>query len=126
MNTAPAVRVGKAAATTITALPMTVNLDLYAGDDFYLDLTVTNPDGTAADLSTAVATAQVRAKATDPDPPLAAFVATITGNVIRLHLASTASQQLTGPAVWDCQVATPDITTLAAGTVTMSGDVTRP
>jgi hypothetical protein len=126
MNTA-VVRVGQAVSTasTVTALPTVVNLNLYAGDDFYLDLTVTNPDGSAADLSTAVATAQVRAHTSAPDPPLATFTATIAGNVIHLHLHSVDTATLTA-GVWDCQIATPDITTLVAGSVTVTGEVTRP
>jgi hypothetical protein len=115
---------GPRAATAITALPTTVDLALYEGDDFYLDLVVTNPDGSAADLSTAVASAQVRTTADTTDPQ-AQFTATITGNVIHLHLDHIAASVMSN-GVWDCQIATPDITTLAAGKVTVTQEVTRP
>jgi hypothetical protein len=109
---------------TIVALPAKVNLDLYAGDDFYLDLTVTNPDGSDADLSAAVPTAQIRT--TDVDANVAAtFEVTVNGNVISLHLVNTDTAQLPPQAVWDCQIATPDVTTLVAGTVTTTADVTH-
>jgi hypothetical protein len=111
-------------ATTVTALPIEVDLVLYQGDDFYLDLIVSNPDGTDADLSTAIATAEIHTN-TATTTPLAVFNATIIGNVIHLHLPSGESTNLTAPGVWDCQIATPDITTLVAGRVTPTAEVTR-
>src|SRR6059036_3254727 len=93
----------RAAPGPIVALPTVIDLELYAGDDFYLDLTVTNPDGTAADLTTAVASAQIRAAANAADP-MATFAATITGNVIHLHLTAAAAASLVS-GVWDCQIA---------------------
>ena len=111
---------------TITAQPATINLVIYQGDDFYLDLTVTDAVGAAADLTGATASAQVRLTAGAIDPPAATFTATITTNVIHLHLPTTESTKLHSSAVWDCQIATPDITTLAAGTVTVTAQVTTP
>jgi hypothetical protein len=108
----------------IVAQPAVVNLALYAGDDFYLDVTVTNPNGSAADLSSAVAQAQIRT-APEDDPPIAVFAVTITANVIHLHLTHAASTGLVS-GVWDCQIATPDVTTLAAGTVIVTPEVTYP
>jgi hypothetical protein len=110
---------------TVSALPQVVNLILVQGDDFYLDLVVTNADGSAADLSTATASAQIRKSATDPTIA-AAFTASITTNVVHLHLPHAASAPLSSSAVWDCQITTPDITTIAAGTVTVELEVTRP
>src|SRR5215471_4450025 len=93
----------------VEVLPAAVNLKFYAGDDFYLDVTVNNPDGTAADLTGRTVTAQIRA---------AAGAATVTGNIIHLHLANADSAKLDGGYRWDCQSANADgsdKTTLAAG-----------
>lgn len=110
---------------TIGSLPAKQDLDLYQGDDFYLDVTVKNQDGTPADLSGAVSTAQVRTVPEDPTI-LASFVTSITTNVIHLHLlAADAAGLIPGPAFWDLQVAMPDITTLIAGKVTIHAEVTR-
>lgn len=108
---------------TITALPATVNLSLYQGDDFYLDLTVTNPDSSPADLTGATATATIKASPTAPDI-MATFSATITANVVHLHLPATEAAKLAAAAVWDCQIANPLVTTLAAGKVTTTLQVT--
>jgi hypothetical protein len=110
---------------SIDALPLTVNLSLYAGDDFYLDLTVTNPDGTEADLEGMAARAQIRRKAGDDDA-LAAFDVDLEGNVIRLHLTSSASQGLSGKGVWDCQLTDGTVATLTAGRVSFTAAVSRP
>lgn len=110
---------------TIDALPLVVNLLLYAGDDFYLDLTVTNPDGTDADLEGMAARAQIRARAGSPDV-MAAFDAELEGNVIRLHLTSDASRGLSGKGVWDCQLYDGDTATLASGRVTFTAAVSQP
>jgi hypothetical protein len=115
------------ACTVLVSTPECVNLALYRGDDFYIDITVTYQDsGDPADLSNALATAMIRARAGDQRAPLASFAATIEGNVIHLHLTSTASAGLPTSAVWDCQIATPDVTTLVAGTITTTPDVTHP
>jgi hypothetical protein len=111
---------------TITALPAPVNLELYKGDDFYLDLIVTNPDGTDADLSTATPSAQIRTAANSP-AVLAAFDATVEGNIVHLHLPNAEAAKLTSArCAWDAQIDTGDITTLVAGMVTVSGEVTLP
>jgi hypothetical protein len=113
--------------TVLVSVPACANLTLYRGDDFYIDITVTYRDsGLPADLGTAVATAMIRAKAGDQGAPLASFNATIEANVIHLHLTSAASSALPTSAVWDCQIATPDVTTLVAGTITTTPDVTHP
>ena len=108
----------------VGTLPSPVDLSLYQGDDFYLDLTVTNSDGSPADLTGATPKAQIRTTAADATV-LAEFVATITTNVIHLHLTAALTAPLSGPAVWDCQITTPDVVTLVAGTVTIRPEVTR-
>ena len=110
---------------TISALPATVDLALYAGDDFRFDVTVLDAAGLPADLTGQTATAQIR-PARDSDVTLADFDTTIEGNVIHLHLDHDQSIKLTPRAVWDVQIAGSDITTLASGNVTTTGEVTRP
>jgi hypothetical protein len=115
---------------TITALPTAQDIQLYIGDDFYCDVTVTNPDGSAADLSSVTAAAQVRASASDTNT-LAVFTCTIAGNIIHLKLPHTETVKLTAgsAAVWDCQITASgsgDITTLVAGKITGTAEVTRP
>jgi hypothetical protein len=110
---------------TISALPAAVDLAVYAGDDFRFDVTVLDGDGLPADLTGMTASAQIR-PTRDSDITLADFDATIEGNVIHLHLDHDQSIKLTPRSVWDVQIAGSDITTLAGGNVTTTGEVTRP
>ena len=106
----------------VNARPAEVNLNLYAGDDFWLDVTVTDPDGNAADLSGQVARADIRQNtATEV---IASFDAAIDGNVINLHLAGADVAGLPGASVWDCQLAGTDTVTLVAGVVRTTAQVT--
>jgi hypothetical protein len=109
---------------TINALPATVNLLLYAGDDFYLTLTVSLLDGNPADLSGATAQAQVRPA--PGDPSIVSFTATIAGNLVTLHMSAANSVTLPTNGVWDAQIidASGRITTLAAGNVNVRAQVT--
>jgi uncharacterized protein YfaS (alpha-2-macroglobulin family) len=111
-------------AQSVGSLPQVVNLVLYEGDDFYLTLTVTDVDGGPVDFSGATAMAQVRTTVSDPSD--VAFVPTISGNEIELHLPSTATTGLRS-GVWDCQVTyeSGDVQTLAHGSVTVTPQVTR-
>lgn len=112
----------------ISAVPQTVDLALYAGDDFMLAVTVTNPDNSPADLTGETATAQVRATAGAADPAAGAFVCSIAANVVTLTLAHAVTATLPSSAVWDCQLtsSTGDVRTIVHGAVTMTADVTRP
>ena len=111
---------------TITVLPATVNLSLYQGDDFYLDLAVSNMDTTPADLTGCTSTAQIRLT---PQATVieASFQASITTNVITLHLSHTDSVGVVN-GFWDCQLVKEngDVVTLVAGSVTFTPEVTRP
>lgn len=114
------------ATETVTSLPKTVNLNLYRGDDFVMTLTVTDDEGEAIDLSTADVMAQVRAT---PDAADIAgeFDAVTSDNVITLHLPWDVSATLPLRGVWDCRVEIDrTVTTLAAGTLNLTADVTRP
>lgn len=110
---------------TIEALPGCVNLAFYEGDDVFIDLTVKDPDGLPTDLTGATATAQVRSR-TDSDEVLATFTGTVAGNVVHLQLPNTENVDMPDSAVWDCQIEQGGaITTLVAGTVTITQEVTR-
>src|SRR5215472_9701445 len=104
--------------TNITALPVQVNLSLYAGDDFAMVVNVKNPDSTNMDLTGYTATAQIKARTSDTTA-LATFTCTPGG---------TASATLPASSVYDCQMKSAGglITTLIAGVVTITAQVTTP
>jgi len=112
---------------TITALPATVNLVLYQGDSFAMDLAVWGDDDSSVpfDLSGATVRAQIR---TSPEDTTVAgqFAPSVTGNVIRLTLSSAVSTGLPRQAVWDVDITQAGwVTTLAAGTVSLTAEVSR-
>jgi len=111
--------------TTITALPDTVNLNLYAGDDFQMSLTLTNPDGSNTSLLGATVQAQIRSQ--PGSTIIASFTPTISGNVVTLALLGTSTQSLTGTYDWDCQITsvTLGVWTLVAGDISFTPDITR-
>jgi hypothetical protein len=110
---------------TLRQLPRPVNLVTYRGDDFAFALTVWNSDGTAADLSGGTFAAQVRATADSTDE-LGTLAVTVTDNNVDLHLANTTSAALPRSAVWDVEMTDAGwVTTLAAGTLVTTADVTR-
>jgi len=127
MQVAAATFAAAAASQSVGTLPAQVDLVLYRGDDFYLDITVTDTGGGAVDLTGYTATAQVRLS-TESSEILATFVGTTAANVVHLHLDDPEASKLTADAVWDVQVAGPsgDVTTLAFGAVHATPDVTRP
>ena len=115
------------AAQTLGTLPLNVNLVLYRGDDFYLDVTVVDTNGGAVDLTGFTAQAELRPDTT-AGTALASFTETISGNVIHLHLPASEALNLLPDTVWDVQLtdATGVVTTLAYGDATTTPDVTRP
>lgn len=107
-----------------------VNLNIYAGDDYAADITVTEVDGlTPADLTGYTAQSQIRQSLTSAVPdPVAQFACTIAAHVITIVLNHDLSKLLTtGPYVWDLQIvdATGWITTLVAGQVIVTKEVTK-
>ena len=85
-----------------------------------------DPLGAPADLTRAVAAAQIRLT-TDDETILAAFTCTITDSTISLHLPSADAVDLPTSAVWDLQITDSGIvTTLLYGKVTVQPEVTRP
>ena len=122
-------RLGAAAlaAQSAGSLPLAVDLVLYRGDDFYLDVAVTDAGGAPFDLTGYTAAAQIRATPDTADPPAATFTATITGSTVQLHLPSDESGGVPAVAAWDVQITKAGIvTTLAFGAVATTLDVTRP
>lgn len=111
------------------SLPLQVDLTLYRGDDFFLDVEVTDSGGAPFDLTGYTAAAQIRATADAADPPAASFDPVIAGSTIHLHLPHGEATGLPTPnGAWDVQItdATGIVTTLAFGAVTTTPDVTRP
>lgn len=112
---------------TVTALPVTAHLHFWEGDDVFLILDVTDPNGAPADLSDAEPRSQLRSSPDSPDV-LAEFETAVLGNLIHLHLPSTATAGLAAVdcPVWDCQVTIDGyVTTLAAGRIVVVPEVTR-
>lgn len=110
---------------SVTNLPLQVDLALYRGDDFALEVIVTDPDGQPVDLTGYVAHSQIR-PAPD-DPVLADMAAVVVANVVTVSMDAELAATLDGiPAVWDVQVTSPGgvVTTLAAGKVAVTKDVT--
>lgn len=119
-------------------IPGSVDITVYQGDTYTLFFRVRNqnPDGTPGayiDLTGYVGLAQIRAKATDPDPPLATFAVTLADQVLSrggvtltLTPAQTAPLPVTG-GVWDVQLTAPDgsVHTYLAGNVIVLQQVSR-
>ena len=106
-----------------------VNLNIYQGDDYAADITVTESDGlTPADLTGYTAQAHIRQNLTATGDPIAEFACMIAGNVITIILEHDLSKLLvTSPLVWDLQIidASGWITTLVAGQVLVTKEVTK-
>lgn len=118
----------------IDARPTTVDLKLYAGDDFRLLVRLIDPDsGAPVDLTGVVGAAQIRDEAAPAGTlPLATFTVSVGAEEIELHLpaqeTTDADPDAGWPnAVWDLQITWPDTTvvTVSAGRVYLTEDVTR-
>ena len=110
-------------------VPSTANLAVYQGDDYAGIVTVSNESG-PFDLADFDVQAQIR---TGPADTAAEIVAEVTAvvvlpNQIALSISHAVTEVLTGKLVWDLQVierTTGNITTLLAGHVTVTREVTR-
>jgi hypothetical protein len=128
-NVVPLPTAATGAATKIVALPVPVDLAIYKGDDFDMTVSVTETDGTPADLSGFVPLAQIRSSP-QSDPALASFIAsidTVDPSIIHLALSHVATAELPPRTVWDCQVTAPSgrISTLVAGALVTVPEVSR-
>lgn len=114
----------RATATVVGAPPALVNLLLYQGDDFYLDIILSGSG--AIDLTSYTPKAEIR-----PTPGsatlIASFAVTITGaTTMRLHLLHAQAELLVGDAAWDVQITDSAgvVTTVAYGSITLTKQVT--
>jgi hypothetical protein len=124
---APGVAPRVQAEQDVTVLPAVINLSIYQGDDFFLDMLVTDANNNPVNLSQALPMSQIR-PAPDDDMILANLdveVDATTTNLLHLHLFAADSAQLPATAAWDIQLSVPSITTIAYGTVTVTLQVTQ-
>lgn len=117
------------ATVNVGSLPANVSLTLYQGDDFFLDVTVTDPvTGDPIDLADYEPRSQIRPSPSS-DEVLAEFATEVDGNIIGLHLPAVESAKLAlTKAAWDVQIvdaATAVVITLAYGSVLITREVTR-
>ena len=82
--------------------PQVVNLKLYRGDDAFVDIVVSNDDGSPTDLTGAMVRAQVRKSVAATTAT--SWDTTIDGDTIHLHLDSTVSESLPTAGVWDVEL----------------------
>jgi hypothetical protein len=109
-------------------LPEAVDLVVYAGDDFRVDVVVT-AGGQPADLTGYTADAQVRDSLEQTATVLAEFETTIAADTVTLYLHHDDTAVLPATCYWDVQLtatASEEVTTLARGKVKVSAEVTRP
>jgi hypothetical protein len=112
---------------TLTALPQTVNLRLYRGDDFIFTLTVTDEVGNDLDMTPFEIRAHIRTRVEDALISGELDLAVVF-NVITLHLTNATSREIALRSVWDCETIDPDgmVLTLTEGWIELTPDVTRP
>lgn len=124
----PAISARTARATRpieLSALPLTVNLTLYAGDDFAMTITVRDMAGEPYDLADAAIRAQIRVRP-ESEVVLGEFAAVTLGNLIALQLVGVLSAALPALSVYDVELAEPGRTlTLIGGQIRMQAQVTR-
>lgn len=115
------------AVTVVGQLPPQIDLIIYQGDDFVLDLTVTVPIQPPPDISNWTAKAEVRAKIADIDPIALFDCSVLAADKIRLHLSAVESAKLVDKAVWDVQIEDGGgyVQTLAFGVIILTKQVTR-
>jgi len=126
-NATPRAAAAPPARTQITAQPAFIDLLIYQGDDFFLDVQVNYPDGTPVDATAMSPMSQIRATPADENI-LASFTITLdttTAGLMHLQLAHADATVLPQTCVWDFQLTLPNVTTLIAGNVTATREVTR-
>jgi len=115
---------------SINAVPPTLDLNLYAGDDVAMTLTITDDAGNPYDV-TGTLLAQVRkGHALEVVATLVAVAVTPTLGVISLSLDGATTEALGeggGRHSWDLQLTDDDglVTTLVKGTVSTTLDITH-
>jgi len=107
-------------------LPPFQGFEIYGGDDFAPTLTVTNPDGTPADLSGYSFLAHIKTSPSAPDV-LGEWQLVVNGNVITMYLDHLLSASLPPWCVWDVEMVNigGGTITLLTGTLSVKERVTR-
>jgi hypothetical protein len=107
--------------------PARLDLALYAGDDYALALSFTDPTGAAIDLSGRTYRAQIRASLVAESPPASFTIGLTQLGVVTLTLARAVTAVLPRSGVWDLEETGVDgkVATVLAGTVAVTRDVTR-
>jgi len=110
---------------TITVLPQEIDLVIYEGDDFFMDMIVTDANSQPVDVTNAQPMSQIRDA---PDGNLLASlvitVDTTQTNLMHIQLQAADSNGLPANCAWDIQLSSPTIVTLARGTVQVHPQVT--
>ena len=109
--------------------PLKIDLSVYRGDTGRFRITVRDPQGNPIDISGGQFDADIRMKATDPDPIAQFDIQAVAGDVASLDvvLDETNSDLLVNNCVYDVEMRIdPDVTTLVYGTITVTQDVSRP
>lgn len=111
------------------ALPLGIDLAVYAGDDFWLNVDVSDPaTGLPVDLTGFIPSAQVRLTSAD-STVLADFECEINTSTISLHLHHDDAAVLPAVTAWDLQITTADldpvVLTLVGGQIKTTPEVTR-
>jgi hypothetical protein len=105
------------------------DLDIFQGDDWASMVTVLNCDGSPPDLTGYTAQAQIRSGPADLAPVAAEMTTTVVlPNLVSLYVPSDSTRQLRALYYgWDLQLTSPAgmITTILAGSVTVTQEVTR-
>lgn len=113
-------------ATQVGALPASVDLIVYGGDDFWVNLRVFSSTGAPVDLTPYTSKAEVRA--TSRGSVLGEFDITMPDvHTLKLHLDGDVSRTLPAACVWDVQItdANDYVMTLASGVLQVTPEVTR-
>jgi hypothetical protein len=115
------------AAQTITVLPTTINLNIYQGDDFFLDVTVMDANNNPVVCTNSQPLSQIRLSPNDLTilANLAITVDATTTNLLHLHLLAADSNLLPLVTAWDLQLSSPNVLTIAAGVVNCTPQVTE-
>ena len=113
------------AATTVGSLPARIDLLLYQGDDFILDLIFSGPVG--IDMATYTAKAEIRQSPGSAQLITTFVPSTPNASTVRLHLTHSSAELLGGDCSWDCQITDTvgTVTTVAYGSITLTKQVTR-
>ena len=105
--------------------PASLPLQLYRGDTFRVQITLSDQNNVPLDLTGVVADSEIR------DRPAGSIIvplqcAVVLPNIVNLTLLAADSQNLPPQGVWDLKLTYPsgDVATPLAGSVTVTPDVT--